>query len=44
MNDNFKDNEKVSKSPAYGDTVLQTSPSAAALSESEGLKKLIIMT
>lgn len=40
MNDNFKDNGKVSKSLAYGDTVFQTSPSVAVLSESKGLKKI----
>lgn len=31
MNDNFKDNKKVSKSLAYGDTVFKTSPSVTEL-------------
>lgn len=39
MNDNFKDNKKVSKSLAYGDTVFKTSPSVTELLESKGEKK-----
>lgn len=39
MNDNFKDNKKVSKSLAYGDTVFKTSPSVTELLEPKGEKK-----
>lgn len=39
MNDNFKDNKKVSKSLAYGDTIFKTSPSVTELLESKGERK-----
>lgn len=39
MNDNFKDNKKVSKSLASEDTVFKTSPSVTELLQGKGGKK-----